>query len=206
MRNYLFAFASLVALAATGCSDDDGIDSNETARRAYLGLDPSISKSLQLGFDGFNSATSANIDPQNDVGDDTGTLVITGQADQGSSDNKGFRLHVGMVDYSDGEFTVVINEDDEVTVHLTYDTAEAEADQPYLDIDLRNFPDGTLEGTLTGDYNVSGDIDAIVTLSLTFDGVTEDVGNGDAQRVVGTTNVTGTATSGDGLYEVDLTI
>lgn len=210
MRNYLLSLCSVLALGAAACGDDDPINSNETARRAYLGLDPSIEKSLQLGFDGFNAASSANIDPQEDVGDDTGSLLITGQADQGESDNKGFRLYVGMVDYSDGEFTVVINEgtddEQEVTVHLTYDTSETETDRPYLDIDLRNFPDGTLEGTLTGDYFLSGDIEGTVTLDLTFDGLTEDIGNGDVGRVVGSTSVTGTATSGDGLYEVDLTI
>ncbi len=205
MRNYLLALASVLALGAAGC-DDDTIGSDEAARRAYLGLDPSISKSLQLGFDGFNASDSANIDPQDTTGDDTGTLTITGQADHGASDNKGFRLNVGMVDYSDGEFTVVINEDDEVTVHLTYDTAEAEADQPFLDIDLRNFPDGTLTGTLIGDYTMSGDLEGTVTLNLAFDGLTEDIGNGDVGRVAGSTTVTGTATSGDGLYDVDLTI
>ena len=55
---------SLIALLGAGCGDDDEIDSDEEARRAYLGLDGSIEKSLALGFAGFNAASSANISPQ----------------------------------------------------------------------------------------------------------------------------------------------
>lgn len=205
MRKYLFA---LVLLGA--CSDDDAIDSNEQARRAYLGLDPSVLKSIQLGFDGFNAASSANIDPQVDDGDAAGTLTITGQVDQGASANKGMRLHVGMVDYSDGEFTVIVNEgedsEDEVTVDLTYDTSDVEETQPALELQLRDIPTGTLEGTLVGDYALSGDLEGTVTLDLTFAGQLEDLGNDVVGRVVGSTTVTGTATSGDGVYAVDLTI
>ncbi len=215
MRNSSIALCSVLALGAAACSDDDGIDSNETARRAYLGLDPSIPKSIALGFDGFNAADSANIDPQVTDGDATGTLTITGQVDQGASDNKGMRLHVGMVAYSDGVFTVIVNEgedsEDEVTVDLTYDTTDVEESQPALDLSLRNIPgdgepDGTLEGTLTGDYALSGDIDGTVTLNLTFAGTIENLGGTTVGRVVGSTTVTGTATSGDGLYDIDLTI
>lgn len=203
-----------VALAGA-CGGDDGIDSNESARRAYLGLDPSIPQSLQLGFDGFNSAQSANIAPQMTVGEDTGTLTITGQVDQGSSANKGMRLHVGMVDYSAGPFTVVVNEgqdsEEEVTVDLTYSTSDVEADQPYLNLSLKDIPTGTLEGTLTGVYHVTGEIApdadfaADVTLDLTFMGTLVDLGGGMTGRAPGTV-VTGTATSGDGVYEVNLTL
>lgn len=205
----------MLALGAAACSDDDGIDSNETARRAYLGLDPSIPRALQLGFDGFNAADSANIDPQTADGDDTGTLTINGQVDQGASDNKGMNLYVAMVEYSDGEFTVIVNEgedsEEEVTVNLTYDTSEVEAEQPFLDLTLRNIPadgepDGTLAGTLAGDYALTGDIEGTVTLNLAFDGLIENLGGTTVGRVVGSTTVTGTATSGDGLYDIDLTI
>src|SRR5262245_60070910 len=98
---------SLIALLGTACSDSDDLDSNEEARRAYFGLDASIEKSLALGFAGFNAASSANIDAQMGVGDDTGTLVITGQVDQGASANKGMRLFVDMHDYSDGKVVIV---------------------------------------------------------------------------------------------------
>src|SRR5690606_4685279 len=87
MCNLSFAvlplFTLLTALA-TGCSDD-GVNSDEEARRAYLGLDGTIAKSLNLGMDGFNAADSANIPEQSDVGDESGTLVINGKVDQGSS-------------------------------------------------------------------------------------------------------------------------
>ena len=70
------AYFSVIAMASMGtaCSDDHDIDSDEQARRAYLGLDTSIEKSVNLGFDGFNSASSANIESQIVEGDDTGTL------------------------------------------------------------------------------------------------------------------------------------
>jgi hypothetical protein len=205
----------VICLGLAGCGGDDGIDSNESARRAYLGLDPSIPQSLQLGFDGFNSAQSANIAPQMTTGEDTGTLTITGQVDQGSSANKGMRLYVAMVDYSKGPFTVVVNagmdNEEAVTVDLTYDTSEVQAEQPYLNLSLRDIPTGTLEGTLTGVYQVTGEIApdadfaADVTLDLTFAGGLVDLGGGRTGRAPGTV-VTGTATSGGGVYEVNLTL
>src|SRR5690349_7573501 len=96
---YLLVASSLLIAA---CSSDQ-VDSDEQARRAYLALDKSISKSLNLGFQGFNMASSANIAPQMGAGDKAGTLTITGQVDQGSSANKGMRLNVGMVGYDDGD-------------------------------------------------------------------------------------------------------
>jgi hypothetical protein len=204
--------AAGLALAACG---DDGIDSNEAARRAYLGLDPSIPQSLQLGFDGFNAASSANIAPQMMAGEDSGMLTITGQVDQGASDNKGMRLYVGMVDYSQGPFTVTINEgqdnEDSVSVDLTYNTSDVQTEQPYLHLSLKNIPTGTFDGELTGVYHVTGDIEpdndfaADVTLMLTFAGTLVDLGGGMTGRAPGT-HVTGTATSGDGVYNIDLTL
>src|SRR5687767_4541413 len=90
----------LLALGGTACGDEE-IDSDEEARRAYLGLDKSIAKSLALGFTGFNAASSANIPTQMTTGEVGGTLEISGQVDQGASANKGMRLQVGMVDFSD---------------------------------------------------------------------------------------------------------
>src|SRR5688572_14080386 len=111
----------LLAVFVTGCDGDD-IDSDEEARRAYLGLDASIAKSITLGFDGFNAASNANIDPQATEGVAAGTLTITGQVDKGASDNKNMRLSVGMVDYSDGPFVI---DDDDTTIEIVYDTDEA---------------------------------------------------------------------------------
>jgi hypothetical protein len=198
-------FLSVLALVGSlaACSDDEGVNSDEEARRAYLGLDLSIEKSLELGFDGFNSASSANIDPQTANGDETGTLTITGQVDQGSSDNKGMRLHVGMVDYSDGEIVI---DDAGHTIEITYDTDVDTAAQPYLELSLRNIPSGTFTGTLTGTYHLTGAIEGDVTVDLTMSGSIQDDGTGKVVRAPGTTTITGTATSGDGTYEVNITI
>jgi len=51
---------------------------------------------MQLGFDGFNSASSANIATQTAAGAKSGTLTVTGQVDQGASANKGMRLQVAL--------------------------------------------------------------------------------------------------------------
>lgn len=193
----------LFAVSVMACGDDGDIDSNEEARRAYLGLDQSIEKSLALGFAGFNSATSANIAPQADVGIVAGTLTITGQVDQGSSDNKGMRLYVGMVDYTDGPILLTVD-DEEIQVDVTYDTSTDVATQPYLNLSLRNIPNGTLTGTLVGDYTMDGDLEGTATLNLSFTGNIVDDGTGKTIRAIGTTHVTGTATSGDGVFEVDI--
>jgi hypothetical protein len=193
--------ALAVALALTGCSDDD-IDSDEEARRAYLGLDVSIGKSLELGFAGFNAASSANIPPQMVAGIEAGTLSITGQVDQGSSANKGMRLRVGMVAYTDGLISL---EDEDLTVEITYDTDLDPTLQPYLQLSLKNIPTGTLEGTLTGTYHMTGDLAGDATLNLTFAGMLQADGAG-VIRAPGTTVVTGTATTGDGVYDVSLTL
>jgi hypothetical protein len=193
-----FAFATVMFAAACGT---DELDSDEEARRAYLALDPSIEKSLALGFAGFNAASSANIDPQVDAGDDSGTLTITGQVDQGSSANKGMRLKVGMVAYLD---PIIVDEDLEISI--TYDTALDPLAQPALELQLKGIPTGTLEGTLVGTYVMTGDVEGEVDLNLTFAGTLMDDGAGGTVRAVGTTRVTGTATSGDGAFTVDVTL
>lgn len=201
----MISLALLAVLGATACSDDDAIDSNEEARRAYVGLDASIAKSLSLGFAGFNAASSANIPPQMATGSADGTLVITGQVDQGSSDNKGMRLRVGMVAYTDGILRID-DGDDEIEINLTYDTDIDPALQPYLQLSLKNIPTGTVEGTLTGTYHMTGDIEGDAMLNLTFAGTLQDGGNGTVIRAPGTTLVTGTAVAGDGTYAIDLTL
>jgi adhesin HecA-like repeat protein len=198
-----FAFM-ILALAA--CSDGDDLDSNEEARRAYLGMDNSIEKSLQLGFAGFNAAQSANIDPQAGVGDDAGTLTITGQVDQGSSANKGMRLRVGMVDYSDGVIIIHEEGEDDIQFAITYDTSADAATQPALDLMLKGIPTGTFDGTLVGSYTMDGDIDGTIDLNLSFTGKLMPAGQG-TTRVLGMTHVTGTATNGGGgTYMVDVTL
>jgi hypothetical protein len=196
------ALSALILLAA--CTDSS-VDSNEQARRAYLGLDKSVSKSIQLGFDGFNSATSANISPQMVAGDAGGTLTITGQVDQGSSANKNMRLYVGMVKYTDGKVKVNSNGD---TVSVTYDTSTTQTAQPYLQLALKGIPTGTLTGTLTGDYTMSGDLKGTITLDLTISGsLMAGTGGNMVERVPGTTTVTGTAVnSSGGMYMINVTI
>jgi hypothetical protein len=207
IRNSLLLVA-VIALGLAACDSDD-IDSDEEARRAYFGLDGSIEKSLKLGFDGFSSASSANITPQMTVGTLGGTLVVSGQVDQGSSDNKGMRLYIGMVDYTDGPL-VVRNADgaeETIDVDITYNTPTDMALQPFLNLKLANFPNGTFTGTLVGTYLMGGDIEGEATLNLMFAGQTMADGTGRPTGVIrtpGTTLVTGTAASGDGTFEVNL--
>jgi hypothetical protein len=191
----------VVAMLVGGCAEDDGdLNSPDDARRAYLGLDASVEKSLDLGMDGFNAASNANIPTQSDVGDASGTITIDGQVDQGASDNKGMRLTVALEMYSDG----VIETVDDTDVELIYDTYPDNL--PDLTLTLRNIPNGTLEGTLEGTYELHGFIEGTASLSLSMSGPIEDDGSGGISRVVGQTHVTGTAQSGDAVYDVDVTI
>ena len=194
-----FSLSLLFCVGLMGCGDS--IDSIEQARRAYLGLDKSVEKSLQLGFAGFNAATSANIPAQSSSGDATGTLTITGQVDQGSSTNKGMRLRVGMVNYSDGRLTVPGDDD---TVELTYVTATDTAAQPELTLNLRDIPNGSFTGKLLGKFQMSGDLEGEVTLDLVMNGRLEDDGTGKVRRVAGTTSIGGLASSSEGAYVVNI--
>lgn len=181
----------LVLLSATaGCGG--GVGSEEDAKRVYQGLDASIDKAIQLGFDGFNAASSANIPEQEATGAKKGTMTIGGKVDQGSSSNKTMNLTEVLVGYSDDGL-------------LLYDTpAGAPA---ALDMKLSKIPDGTLEGTLAGDYTVSGDLESTVTLTVSFTGDLEPVPS-DATKVrrkPGTTHITGSAASDFGTYAIDIT-
>ena len=191
-----------LALAAAACGGDDSVDSDEEARRAYLGLDNSVEKALNLGMDGYSAADNANIPDQSGVGEIDGTIVVSGQVDAGVSDNKEMRLYVALTGYTDGPFAV--DEDSDEEIDITYDTDAAAL--PYLELSLRDIPDGTFTGTLTGDYNMTGDLEGEVSLSLTMEGEIEGPDADTITRVVGTTHVTGTASAGDGTYEVDVTI
>jgi hypothetical protein len=192
----------LLCLILGACSSDT-VSSDEQARRAYLGLDKSIGKSITLGFDGFNTASSANISPQMVAGDKAGMLVVTGQVDQGSSSNKGMRLLVGMTDYSDGP---IIVDTANHTINVTYATDTTTTTQPALGMMLKNIPTGTIDGTLMGVYHLTGDIKGDVTLDLTFTGTLMSGPSNTVVRVPGSSHITGTATSGDGMYMVDVTI
>jgi hypothetical protein len=114
-----------------------------------------------------------------------------------------------MVAYTDGP--IKINDKGD-TIKVTYDTSTTQTDQPYLQMMLKNIPTGTLDGsltsggTMTGVYHLSGDIKGDVSLDLTFTGTLMAGPNNTVVRVPGSTHVTGAATSGDGMYTVDLTI
>jgi hypothetical protein len=210
MGKNLVPFLGLLAWLALGCGGN-GVDSDEKARRAYLGLNQAVAKAISLGLRGFNSAQSANIDPQAAGGAKAGTLTVTGQVDQGSSANKGMRLKVGMTGYDDGD---VVVDDKGTKVHIVYDSDPDPGRQPNLTMQLKNIPDGTLSGTLTsnatgtGVFHLGGDLKGDVRLDLTFTGSLQSAdGKGDVMPVPGSTHVTGTATSNDGgKYAVDLTI
>ena len=187
-------FACFVFLVA--CSDNS-VDSNEQARRAYLGLDKSVSKSLALGFQGYNAATNANIPDQSGMGDATGTLKITGHVDQGTPGQAQMNLNVTMAMYSDGAFVI---DDKNNKISVTYATG---ATAPMLSLKLNSSSGDTLSGTLMGDYSMSGDIKGTVTLDLnisgTFSGSAPNV-----TRTVGSTHVTGSAVNSDGgMFTVD---
>ena len=193
----------MLMFGAVACGGDD-VDSDEQARRAYLGLDASIGKAIGLGFDGFNMASSANIAPQTGPGIKAGTQTINGQVDQGSSDNTGMRLFVGMVGYNDGPYVVDVADD--LKYEVIYDTDAATATQPALDMMLKNIPTGTLDGTLVGTYHLTGDITGDVLLNLVITGHLADGGGGKVIRAPGTTTITGTAKQGDGTYNVNVTL
>jgi hypothetical protein len=195
MKKLSLSVLSALVFAACG----GGVDSDEAAEAAYLGLDRMLGKSLALGFDGFNAASSANIPTQTTMGDITGTLTVSGQVDMGASDNKGMRLLLDVVAYRD-------EIPPDTTIVITYATADCVPAN--LDLNLRGIPDATLTGTLVGTFYMEGDIDGDVDLNLTITGMTEadpDVAD-NIRRVAGSTTVTGTATSGYGVYDVNVTL
>jgi hypothetical protein len=190
------SFAGLIGALASACGG--GVDSDEAARAAYIGLDEAVEKSLRLGFDGFNAASSANIPDQMTTGSASGTLLVGGQVDQGASDNKEMRLDLTLTDYRDE----LPAEEDLVIVYATNPAAP-----PSLDLSFRGLPNATFTGTLIGDFAMSGDLEGNVTLNLTLEGMTDaDPMTADnVVRLPGTT-VRGTAVSESGTYTVDVTI
>lgn len=191
----------LLVLAACG----DGVTDARSARAAYLGLDAAVEKALNLGFKGFNEATSANIPPQATTGDVRGTMDVTGKVDQGASANKGMRLDVALTEYQD--FAVILGPGgEEIDLAIVYDT-DPDA-LPHLEAKFANYPNGTFTGSFSGKVRMSGDLRGDVTLDLSFSGETEEdpLDPTRVVRVEGTTRVTGTATSRYGVFEIDLTI
>ncbi|MBL8631761.1 MAG: hypothetical protein JNM40_00960 [Myxococcales bacterium] len=186
MRRYLLL--GLVVGGFLGCGD--GVSSDEQARRAYLGLDASIDKAIQLGFDGFNAASSANISPQTTNGTTAGTLTVTGQVDQGSSANKGMRLFTAFAGYSD----------DGKLVYATNASA-----LPALNMQLKGIPTGTMTGTLVGTLMMTGELSGDVTLNLSFNSTLQAGSGSTVSRKPGTTVITGTAISAGGTYQVNVT-
>jgi hypothetical protein len=189
-----FRFLSLAVIAALGVAGcgGDGVSSSADAEAAYKGLDSSIDQAIQLGFDGFNAASSANIPPQSGKGTSTGTMTISGKVDQGSSSNKTMSLTEALAMYSnDGK--------------LTYDTSDSAL--PTIDMKLSKIPTGTVSGTVGGAYTISGDLKGTVTLHLSFTGDLQANAT-DATKVErkpGTTHITGTADSDFGTFDVDIT-
>lgn len=184
-----------------GC-DGGEVDSDLAAEQAYIGLHEAVGRALKLGLKGFNEASSANLDPQTEAGGRSGTMVVGGQADQGSSDNKGLRLEVALTDYAD---LAASDESDVAIPEIAYDTA---ASAPAaVDLQLRDIPEGTFSGSLVGTFALSGDLFGEVTLDLALDGAltADNTIPGGVSRVEGQTQVIGTATNDDGgVYEVDV--
>lgn len=184
-------------MVAAGCGGgggpDDGVADEESARRAYLGLDRAIDRAIDLGFAGFNAANSANIPEQSGDGEITGVMVVGGQVDQGNSDNKNMRLEVTLaMDYQD-----VVVED----LAIVYNGGPAD-----LDMEFKGLPDANLTGSLVGTFVMGGDLLGEVTLDLDFTGTTEEGPGGAIVRTAGSIHVLGTATSDYGVFMVDVSL
>ncbi len=190
----LIVVATCALLSACNCG---GVSSEKEAEEAYLGLDKSVDRAISLGFAGYNASSSANIPPQTGSGDKTGTMTVAGQVDQGSSANKGMRLTVAMTDYAD--------KPGDERPELTFSTDAAAL--PTLGIQLKDIPNGTVEGSLQGAFLVKGELEGSVTLNLTFAGQMEEIPGqpGKVQRKAGTTTIQGSVTSKNGSYAVNVT-
>jgi hypothetical protein len=188
--------------ATFGCGDGGNKVSNtENAQRAYLGLDLSIDKAINLGMQGFNMASSANISPQTGNGDTTGTLVVGGHVDQGASSNKTMNLTTDYTNYEDAARAP----NDGGVLKIIYNAASNGV--AGLSMKLSNIPNGTFNGSFMQTMHMSGDLQGDVTLNLAFNGDLQPVASGSTQiqRKPGTTHITGSATSSYGTYAVDLT-
>ncbi len=188
MSRGLIAF--LFVAAAAGCSNDVTTP-NTQAVEAYIGLDSSVDKALNAAFLAMNSGSTANIDPRTVSGDAKGTLVVTGQVDQGTGSSKTVRVDTVYNGYSD----------DGAILYATTPDAP-----PLLALELRGAPYGTFTGTFAGIFTMSGALTGPVTLQLAFDGQLQPGGKmGAVERVPYATHIHGTAVSDYGTYGVDFT-
>lgn len=204
IKGFLFTCAMLVPVACGSSNDHPpaAVASAEQAQRAYLGIDKAIDKALNLGMQGFNQATSANISPQTGHGDVQGTLVVGGQVDQGASANKTMRLTTDFTKYEDN---VPSNEavPDSGFLHIIYDAASGGTTD--LTLMLANIPNGTFSGTFVQTLHMTGDLQGDVALNLTINGNIQSSATGGIERVPGTTVINGTAQSPYGTYTVNIT-
>ncbi|WAS91130.1 hypothetical protein [Nannocystis punicea] len=187
------AACSLFSFMVWGCQPDDGVADPEAARRAYLGLDRAVDRAIELGFDGFNAASSANIPEQMAAGELSGTMVVGGKVDQGASDNKEMDLQVTLTDYSDGPVEDMFD--------VVYDGGPA-----LLDLSLRDLPDGTVTGNFSGEFAMTGELAGAVALDLDITGETEEAPDGTIRRKAGTIHVSGTASSDYGVFMIDVAL
>jgi hypothetical protein len=195
------AVIAVSVLSALSCGGG-GVNNEEQARKAYIGLDQLVGKSMALGFQGFNAASSANISTQTTAGAKSGTLSVGGQVDQGNSpSNKGMRLTIETSSYSDGDVVL----DGGSTTAITYDAPRDGGVAPALNLKLSGIPDGTFSGDLVGEFGMSGGLSGFVKLDLALAGdlMASDAGT---VRKPGTTKVTGTATSGGTSFTVNVTL
>lgn len=195
LASVLFAFA-----CGSDNKDTKAVNNADDAKHAYLGIDPAIDKALNLGMQGFNAASSANIAPQTANGDIQGKLVVGGQVDQGASANKTMRLTTDFTSYED---VVALSAGDANLLHVIYDAVSGGTTT--LEIKLMNLPNGTFTGTFIQTLHMSGDLQGDVTLNLTFTGDIRATSTGGIERVPGSTVITGTATSPYGTYTVNIT-
>lgn len=183
--------ALVLVAAACGCSSGEAPTVNTQAMEAYLGLDSSIEKALDLAFVGMNRAATANIAPETAAGDAKGKLVVMGQVDQGTSSAKTIRVDAIYNGYSDDGDTLYASDADS---------------PPLLALELNGLPYGTLSGTFLGQFTMSGLFVGPLTVELTFDGQLQPSGNlGAVARVMYSTHLHGTAVSDYGTYAVDFT-
>jgi hypothetical protein len=196
----LRAFLTLTLCACTSSN----VDSNEQARRAYLGLDESISKSLDLAFAGYNAASSANIPTELGSGAASGTITVAGKVSHGNPQQASMSVTAALDQYSDGPFAVGSGSNSP-TISVEYTSGSGSA-APALGIKLNASAGNALDGTLTGDYDMTGDLTGSVTLDLTLTG--QFSGSGTAvERVPGSTTVTGTAVNASGgVFDVNVTL
>jgi hypothetical protein len=188
------ATGALLSTLVLGCQPpNDGVADPDSARRAYLGLDRAVDRMIKLGFDGFNAASNANIPEQMEAGELSGTMVVGGKVDQGASNNKEMDLQVTLTDYSDGPVEEMFD--------VVYDGGPA-----LLDISLRDLPAGTLIGSFTGEFAMTGELAGAVALDLDISGETEEASDGTIRRKAGTIHVVGTATSDYGVFEIDVSL